>query len=218
MKATEWHRGRAADPTTPPEELAALAAAYPDLHVAIAANPSCPDDLFDWLSEYSPALTGAGTRPVMPGDRVAVPLSVPLYGASLPQALSRFFRSYATFSGRASRAEYWWIALVNIVVFGGFGALALSVGAATGTTTSTGVIMGGGAAAGLIPMGLWFLATIVPGLAVTVRRLHDANFSGWTILLGLIPYLGALIVLIFTILPPSPAGVRFDAGQTGPAQ
>ena len=142
---------------------------------------------------------------------IAVPLSVPLYGASLPQAVSRFFRKYATFSGRASRAEYWWVALVHILVYGAFGALALSVGAATGTTTSTGVVMGPGVAAGLVPLGIWFLATLVPGLALTVRRLHDANFSGWTILLGLIPWVGELIVLIFTLLPPSPAGVRFDA-------
>jgi len=139
-----------------------------------------------------------------------VPLPSPLPGASLPQALSRFFRKYATFRGRASRAEYWWIALVNVVVYGAFGALALSAGAATGTTTSTGVIMGSGAAAGLVPLGIWFLATVVPGVAVTVRRLHDANFSGWTILIGLVPYLGELIVLIFTILPPNPAGARFD--------
>jgi uncharacterized membrane protein YhaH (DUF805 family) len=145
---------------------------------------------------------------------ITAPLSAPLYGASLPQALSRFFRKYATFSGRASRAEYWWVALTNIVVYGVFGAIALSVGAATGTPTSSGgVIMGAGAAAGLIPMGLWFLATVVPGIAVTVRRLHDANFSGWTILLGLIPWVGELIVIIFTILPPNPLGARFDAAE-----
>jgi len=142
---------------------------------------------------------------------VAAPLSAPLYGASLPQALSRFFRNYATFRGRASRAEYWWIALTNVVVYGVFGAIALSAGAATGTTTSTGVVMGAGAAAGLVPMGIWFLATVIPGIAVTVRRLHDANFSGWTILIGIVPYVGELIVLILTILPPNPAGARFDA-------
>ena len=214
MKATEWHRARAADPTTAPAELSALVAAYPELHVAVAANPSCPDDLFDWLSEYSPALGGRPT-PASGADRpvagVDVPLSVPLYGASLPRALTRYFRSYATFTGRASRSEYWWIALVNVMALVAFGALALSVGAATGTTTSTGVIMGPGVAAGLVPLGIWFLATVIPGLAITVRRLHDANFSGATLLLGLIPYLGELILLIFTLLPPHPAGARFDA-------
>jgi len=140
-----------------------------------------------------------------------VPLSAPLYGASLPQALSRFFRKYATFSGRASRAEYWWIALTNIVVYGALGALGFALGAATGEPGPTGgVYLGAGAAVGFGLLGLWFLATFIPGLAVTVRRLHDAGFSGWTILLNLIPSVGGLIVLIFTLLPPSPVGTRYD--------
>lgn len=144
----------------------------------------------------------------------SVPLSAPLYGATLPQALARLFRKYATFSGRASRSEYWWVALANIVVYGAFGVVALAVGSATGTTSSSGgVIMGAGAAAGLVPMGIWFVATVIPGIAVTVRRLHDANFSGWMILLGLIPWVGELIVLILTILPPNPLGARFDASS-----
>lgn len=147
-----------------------------------------------------------------------VPLSVPLYGASLPQALSRFFRKYATFSGRASRAEYWWIALVNFVVLVVSGALALGLGAATGTPSpSGGVYLGGGAAVGGVLGGLWFVAVLIPSLAVTVRRLHDVNLSGWLILLNLVPSVGSLIVFILTLLPPSPLGARFDADAAPPA-
>lgn len=50
-------------------------------------------------------------------------LSAPLYGASFPQAVSRFFRKYATFSGRASRSEYWWWVLANTLVAVGFNLL-----------------------------------------------------------------------------------------------
>lgn len=141
------------------------------------------------------------------------PLSAPLYGASLPQAISRLFRKYATFSGRASRAEYWWVALTNVVVYLTFGALALALGTASGTPASSGdgVYLGAGVAAGLVPLGLWLLATFIPGIAVTVRRLHDAGFSGWTILLNFIPWIGALLVTIFALLPPNPAGARFDS-------
>ena len=51
---------------------------------------------------------------------------------------------------------------------------------------------------------------LIPNLAVLVRRLHDANLSGWMALLGLIPGLGGLIVLVFTVLPSNAAGARFD--------
>ncbi|MET3176661.1 UNVERIFIED_ORG: uncharacterized membrane protein YhaH (DUF805 family) [Arthrobacter sp. UYCu721] len=51
---------------------------------------------------------------------------------------------------------------------------------------------------------------IVPSLALTVRRLHDVNQSGWLILLGLIPFLGAIALLVFVLLPSNPEGQRFD--------
>jgi uncharacterized membrane protein YhaH (DUF805 family) len=50
----------------------------------------------------------------------------------------------------------------------------------------------------------------VPTLALTVRRLHDAGYSGLFALLLLIPYLGSLIVMIFALLPSSPAGAKYD--------
>ena len=56
----------------------------------------------------------------------------------------------------------------------------------------------------------------MPSLALTVRRLHDVNMSGWMVLLGLIPFVGGLIVLIFTLLPSKPEGQRFDV-PTSPA-
>ena len=141
-----------------------------------------------------------------------VALSQPLYGASLVQAVKRFFAKYATFSGRASRSEYWWVAvafLIVSVVFGGILALVL---ATTGEVQPGGGVKGTGPEiAVLVIFGLLYLAVIIPSISVTVRRLHDANFSGWLYLLHLIPYLGSLIVLILTILPSRPEGVRFDA-------
>lgn len=57
---------------------------------------------------------------------------------------------------------------------------------------------------------------VVPTVAVTVRRLHDAGYSGWLYPLTLIPYLGSFIVMIFCILPSSVAGARFDRGAPPP--
>lgn len=145
------------------------------------------------------------------------PIDQPLYGATFPQAISRFFRKYATFSGRASRSEYWWAYLLVVGVHILLGILALVLGVSTGTPSANGVYMGpGGAVAGTLS-GLWFLATILPLIAVGVRRLHDANYSGVTYLLVLIPWIGGLILIIFLAMGSNPLGARFDVGATQPA-
>jgi uncharacterized membrane protein YhaH (DUF805 family) len=63
---------------------------------------------------------------------------------------------------------------------------------------------------GVVLLVIWGLAVLVPSLALVVRRLHDANFSGWMILIGLVPFLGGLALLILMFLPPKPEGQRFD--------
>jgi uncharacterized membrane protein YhaH (DUF805 family) len=51
---------------------------------------------------------------------------------------------------------------------------------------------------------LYSLAVLIPGIAVSVRRLHDINRSGWWLLIGLIPIIGAIILLIFTAKDSQP--------------
>ena len=55
-----------------------------------------------------------------------------------------------------------------------------------------------------------FLGILVPWLAIGWRRLHDANLAGPLYLLSLVPYVGGLVVFVFTLLPPRPEGRRFD--------
>src|SRR6476620_2510112 len=135
------------------------------------------------------------------------PLWAPLYGATLQQAVQRFFKKYAIFSGRASRSEYWWWALVSLIV-----GIGINIITSTGTTTnaSGAAVTGPGAIVGLILAVIWGLGTIVPSLALLARRLHDVNLSAWLILLVLVPFLGGLALLVMTILPSNPAGQRFD--------
>ena len=78
------------------------------------------------------------------------------------------------------------------------------------TTTAYESTLGPGAVFGVILAVIWWLATIVPSLALSVRRLHDSNKSGWMLLLGLIPVAGVVILLVFMLLAPDPAGQRFD--------
>ena len=138
---------------------------------------------------------------------ISAPLSQPLYGATIGQAVNRFFKKYATFSGRASLSEYWWVALVfgivNVVLSIIFFA-AGGIGAYSNPPELP--------AAAVVIAVIWFvfeLAIIVPTIAVTVRRLHDGNFAGWFYLLSLVGL--SIVVFILTLLPSKPEGARFDA-------
>ena len=88
-------------------------------------------------------------------------------------------RKYADFSGRARRKEYWMFALISLVI-GVVLALLSSYSSVAGLFS-----------------GVYSLAILVPSLAVGVRRLHDTDRSGWTLLLALIPLVGAVIVIVF---------------------
>jgi len=139
-------------------------------------------------------------------------LSAPLYGATFGQAITRFFKKYATFSGRASRSEFWWFFLFNLIVAGVLNGIAAGVGAADATFSDMGVYTpGAGYWLAAIPYWLWLLATFIPWLALSWRRLHDTNKSGAFWFLGLIPFVGGIIVLVLMALDSDPAGARFDA-------
>ena len=134
------------------------------------------------------------------------PLWAPYYGAPLPAAVKRFFTKYATFSGRASRSEYWWWFLVSTLV-----GIVLNIIVQSGVRyTAYGSTAGPGTIIGGILAVIFLLATLVPSLALCVRRLHDSNRSGWMVLLGLIPFAGAIILLVFTLLGPDPRGQQYD--------
>lgn len=91
-------------------------------------------------------------------------------------------QKYADFNGRACRSEYWWWALAYAIAY-----IALAI---------VGSILG------RIGMFLPFLlvaAVIVPSIAVSIRRLHDVDKSGWWLLIALVPFVGGLILLYFTV-------------------
>jgi len=88
-------------------------------------------------------------------------------------------KHYADFQGRSSRAEYWSFGLAQIVLI-----------------AALLIIDGSG-----ILFTLAFLALMIPNLAVSVRRLHDTNKTGWMILLGLVPFVGSIVLLVLYLLP-----------------
>ena len=102
----------------------------------------------------------------------------------------------------------WWWTLFTFLTYLVFGLLVFAVG--TVTSRDGGRTPGLLAVPLIILFAVFFLGLVVPTLALTVRRLHDAGYSGLLALLMLIPYLGSLIILIFALLPSSPAGAKYD--------
>ncbi|MGW4226533.1 DUF805 domain-containing protein [Streptomyces bauhiniae] len=94
-------------------------------------------------------------------------------------------KKYAVFSGRARRQEYWMFVLFNLII-----SIVLAIVDAALDTSILGIV--------------YFLAVLIPALAVTVRRLHDTSRSGWWILISLIPLVGGIILLVFTVFDSKP--------------
>jgi uncharacterized membrane protein YhaH (DUF805 family) len=89
----------------------------------------------------------------------AVPLWAPHYGAPIGEAAKRFFQKYATFTGRASRSEYWWWMLISIVVSVVLNIIVSVAGAAGATVDALGnTVPGPGAVIGIILIVIWGLA------------------------------------------------------------
>lgn len=102
------------------------------------------------------------------------------------------FKKYATFSGRSQRAEYWYYFLFYLIIF-----FCVSVvDGITGTFSES---------SGMGLLGaIQTLLLLVPSLSVGVRRLHDTGRSGWWLLIGLIPLIGAIVLLVFTVQDSEP--------------
>ena len=101
-------------------------------------------------------------------------------------------KKYAVFSGRSRRMEYWYFVLFNIIV-----AVVLAlIDTLLGTFN---VVQGVG-----LLSGIYGLAVLIPTLAVTVRRLHDIDRTGWWIFINLIPLIGTIVLLVFELTPGTP--------------
>jgi len=101
-------------------------------------------------------------------------------------------KKYAEFGGRAQKAEYWFFLLFTILI-------SLALGIIDRITGSFMPQVG----MGLLGV-LYSLAVFIPSLAVSIRRLHDTGRSGWWLLIGLIPLVGAIVLIIFMVQDSNP--------------
>lgn len=113
------------------------------------------------------------------------------------------FRQYADFGGRARRMEFWMFTLVNTIV-----SVLLGIPfvlAAFVTREGASALMW----LAFVPFALYGLVQLVPSIAVSVRRFHDQDRSGWWYLIIFVPSVGYLIFLIMMALPGSVGPNRF---------
>jgi uncharacterized membrane protein YhaH (DUF805 family) len=110
--------------------------------------------------------------------------------------------NYTNFSGRARRSEYWWFALTSVIVSVVFNIV---------SSVSDGL----NAIVGLVGLVYW-LGTLIPSLAVAVRRLHDTGRSGWMLLLALIPLVGAIILIVFLASDSAKGSNKYGASPKYP--
>lgn len=102
-------------------------------------------------------------------------------------------RNFGSWAGRADRLEYWTFTAVNVV-------LTIAVAAAGQAATGT-----------ALPVIVLVVLLLPSSLAVLARRLHDGGRSAWWMLFSLVPFVGGLTVLVFTLLPGTSGGNRFGA-------
>lgn len=110
---------------------------------------------------------------------------------------------YAKFDGRAARTEFWSFALINLAVF-----VVLWILMAILRGSGIDKVI-------LVIYWLYCLAIIVPSLAVTFRRLHDTGRTAWWILIDLVPFVGAIVLLIFELLDSEPGDNKYGPNPKG---
>ena len=145
-----------------------------------------------------------------------------VYEMSMMQAVKSVFGKYANFRGRARRKEYWLFYLFNLLLYI---VLSVLIGVLGGDAMMNDGEFGGAAVLmGL--MGLYSLVCILPGLAVSCRRLHDSGRSGAYLLFVFVPVVGFIFLLIWLIQDgtpgenvygPDPKGASAQQAYTPPA-
>jgi len=122
------------------------------------------------------------------------------------EAYVAYWKNYANFNDRTSRAGYWWVVLMNFIIslvlsiistVAALGIFATAMGNPYAATDPLAWLSFGGITAISIISTGWSLVNLVPGLAISVRRLHDVGRSWPWILINLIPVVGTIIYIVF---------------------
>lgn len=132
---------------------------------------------------------------------------------NLITAYTSLFKKYAKFDGRSRRSEYFLASIANCLVMVLYCVLLffVCVGVESVNASAGAKLLGAGFGIFL----LYALIMIIPGLAMTVRRLHDTGKSGGYIFVNLIPLVGGLIFFVFTLLDSEPGNNQYGPNPKG---
>ena len=106
-------------------------------------------------------------------------------------------KKYAVFSGRARRKEYWFFTLFNVIIITAFTFIDFSVGLYD-VASDIGLLS-----------SLYSLVILVPSIAVSIRRLHDTDRTGWWLLICFVPLIGIIVLLVFMVLDSTPGDNQY---------
>jgi uncharacterized membrane protein YhaH (DUF805 family) len=112
-------------------------------------------------------------------------------------------KKYAAFDGRAELKEYWWFSLFSFIII-----IVLSVIDIVTGTFNVNIGLG-------LLGGIYTLAVLTPSIAVSVRRLHDTDRSGWWLLINGIPLIGVIVFLVFTGQCGTPGDNQYGSNPKG---
>ena len=167
-------------------------------------GPSVMSPTGDWRSP-------AGT----PGEHAAgghlVPSrSYPQGGpASFGEAVRHGLRDWTVYRGRASRSAYWWFVLFTVIVSVALDVIFFVITASANTAAASVLIT-----VLFVVIAVVFVVVVIylglAQLALLVRRLHDSGRSGWWALIGVVPIVGAIMLLVFTLIEGTPGPNRYD--------
>jgi uncharacterized membrane protein YhaH (DUF805 family) len=148
---------------------------------------------------------------------------------SFIESIKTVLSKYAVFNGRARRSEFWWyylaVAIVQTILYVALIVPGLSAyAAATMDYTAAGdpaaavPAMPGSLVAGYIIISIVGLALLLPGLGVTIRRLHDTNRSGFWIFFSLVPVVGPIMLIVWEASNGTPGPNQFGPDPKAVAQ
>lgn len=208
-------------PPVPPSYPAVSSPDAPHLPAASTAAPyQYPQPPNNWFSQggwqqdnaTAPATPALSTLADTGYGHDPDDMSKPLYGATFGQAVIRFFSRYARFKGYSSKSEFWWVYLFDCVVGAAFAFLLFLsfmpiLGSVEFEERANEAAIRAGAPDAMVPMMLiglcmfaYWLGTLVPRVALTVRRLRDTGRDWPWIFVAFVPYIGGILLMILCAL------------------